>query len=877
MAELSLRHIPDLSDTSAMGDFSESSFQIPAAARQTDDLLLADNTIDFFNNAYDTFSTPAPPKPPVQPPLTLAELTPRSKPVRAAPVRSSLRPRPGVPTPYRANVAQELSAALSEDLSPFRNQDPSFQIPSSQPHDDNILLMADDGDSFLSEEQPSLDGSPRCAPSPLTLSHLSPCRPPLDPSVTLSDLPPHREFVDPLPSTEEIATEVVQGSPQAIPDSGARDPGAASTVPSAPNLSDSLQASGDTDKPTSPSKKGKVKVSSRTNLTQRQKIDPCGDKAKRRRVVPAGGSLNPAKLKPVTASLARKLSSSGKKPAVTLRRRPLQGGPSETAAASSSGSMVAGSNEPSVPTVQADVKPFQNGGLAGTLLSFGQKLIANTQNSHESIREHQEEAVDENANEMPYTTATVLHSTVPTPVHSDDTPPVDQPEHSASDQQPIQSVGDRDYLTLSQLSPRKLGAAPTSPAAIDSPGEDGALTTVADHLTAPSSSSSELPEGPPSPMRTSMKRAASPGEDVPARQYKRGKTLSAKQEPSSSKELRPRKPALQPSRAKNVPAAPPPGPGPASRTRRGGAGTRGTTSTVTATAARVPATGADRAAKPKAKSSEQPSRRPGLTASRSSSQPQGVPGGEEADGAAMRVITRSGAGKTSSQSGSSAAPSVANYGRSRSSVPLHGEHVSEGGEATDVNRPSRSTSASGDRPAATLLLAKPTKPQEFTFATSMRTLARSKAEVEQQPDKLDGSGASTSSSNGNAQSLKRSRANTAGHHLIPDFKALHAAHESTMAQRRADVHRTVPVGFDFATDARAQDRNRFEEGRRARERELEQQAEERRRQRELEEEAEVRELRRRAVPKANEVPEWYALAPKRAKAVGGADGAAETT
>ena len=90
MSELSLRHIPDLLDTSAIGDFSESSFQIPPAARHTDDLLLADNTMDFFNNANDTFSTPAPPKPPVQTPLTLAELTPRSKPVRAAPVRSSL-------------------------------------------------------------------------------------------------------------------------------------------------------------------------------------------------------------------------------------------------------------------------------------------------------------------------------------------------------------------------------------------------------------------------------------------------------------------------------------------------------------------------------------------------------------------------------------------------------------------------------------------------------------------------------------------------------------------------------------------------------------------------------------------------------------------
>ncbi|KAM5539985.1 hypothetical protein V8D89_006488 [Ganoderma adspersum] len=864
MSELSLRHIPDLSDTSAIGDFSESSFQIPTAARHTDDLLLADNTMDFFNNANDTFSTPAPPKPPVQPPLTLAELTPRSKPVRAAPVRSSLRPRPGVATPFRANVAQELSAALSEDLSPFRNQDPSFQIPSSQPHGDNIRLMADDGDNFLSEEQPSLDGSPRRAPSPLALSHLSPCRSPLNTSVTPSDPPPHHVFVEPLPSTEKIATEVAEGSPQATPDRGTRDPVAASTVASAPSLSDSLQARSNRVNPSSPSKKGKAKVLSRTNLSQRQKKDPCGDKAKRKRVAPAGGSSNPAKLKPVTASLARKLSFSGKKPALTLRRRPLQGGPSETAAASSSGSIVAESNEPSAPTAQANVKPFQSGGLAGTLLSFGQKLIANTQNAHDSIQEHRGEAVDEPANEMASVTATVVHSTVPTPVYSDDTAPVQESEHSVSNQQSVQPVGDRDYLTLSQLSPRKLSEASTSPAAMDSSSEGGTLTIVADHLAAPSSSSSELPEDPPSPMRTSVKRAASPAEDPPARQRKRGKTVSGKQEPASSKELRPRKPALQPSRAKNVPAAAPPGH--ASRTRRGGAGIGGATSTVTATAARVPATGADRAAKSK-------SGRPGLTASRSSSQPLGVPGGEEAGEAAMRAITRSGAGKTSSQSGSSAAPSTANHGRSGSSVVLRGENVPEGGEMTDGNRPSRSTSASGDRPSANPHPAKPTRPQAFTFTTSTRTQARSKAVVEQQPDKLSGPGASTSSSNVNAQSLKRSRANTAGHHPIPDFKALHAAHESTMAQWRAEVHRTVPVGFDFATDARAQDRERYDEARRARERELEQQAEERRRQRELEEEAEVRELRRRAVPKANEVPEWYALAPKRAKA----DGAAGST
>ncbi|TBU46135.1 hypothetical protein BD309DRAFT_654105 [Dichomitus squalens] len=151
----------------------------------------------------------------------------------------------------------------------------------------------------------------------------------------------------------------------------------------------------------------------------------------------------------------------------------------------------------------------------------------------------------------------------------------------------------------------------------------------------------------------------------------------------------------------------------------------------------------------------------------------------------------------------------------------------------------------------------------------MRTRSRTTAE---QTDKSTGhssSGSTSTSVNGNSHSqssLKGSRA------PIPDFKSLHAMRESVLAQRRAEVHPTVPVGFAFATDTRAAEREKFEEARRARERELERQAEERRRQRELEEEAEIRELRRRAVPRANEVPEWYAFAPKKAKPADAAGG-----
>ena len=54
-------------------------------------------------------------------------------------------------------------------------------------------------------------------------------------------------------------------------------------------------------------------------------------------------------------------------------------------------------------------------------------------------------------------------------------------------------------------------------------------------------------------------------------------------------------------------------------------------------------------------------------------------------------------------------------------------------------------------------------------------------------------------------------------------------------ERRAEVHPTVPVAFGLATETRAAERERFEEARRAREREAERLAEERRLEREREE------------------------------------------
>lgn len=276
MGELSLRHIPDLSDISGMGDFSESSFQIPTVAHNSEDLLLADETMGFFDNANDTLNTPALPTRLTQPPLTLAELTPRSKPMRA-PVRSSLRPRPGIPTPHRQTVAGKLSAALSEELSPLRNQDPSFEIPPRRLEED---LMADDEDNFLAGES-SLDRSIRVHNISPVARQLSPSpKPPSRPSETL--VSPHVEplFVDPQTSAQGGDISSVPVEPQSDRDSEiTKPPFLAPPIPSG-----SFPGHNHTNGPDALSKKGKGKLLPKTNLGERRAKVPGSDKGKRKRV-----------------------------------------------------------------------------------------------------------------------------------------------------------------------------------------------------------------------------------------------------------------------------------------------------------------------------------------------------------------------------------------------------------------------------------------------------------------------------------------------------------------------------------------------------------------------------------------------------------------
>jgi hypothetical protein len=100
-------------------------------------------------------------------------------------------------------------------------------------------------------------------------------------------------------------------------------------------------------------------------------------------------------------------------------------------------------------------------------------------------------------------------------------------------------------------------------------------------------------------------------------------------------------------------------------------------------------------------------------------------------------------------------------------------------------------------------------------------------------------------------------------HPIPDFKALHATQEAKLATRRVKPNPVLPLPLQLSTEERMRERRKFDEMMKEKEKENQRAMEERRRQREQEEEREVREMRKRAVPRAHDVPEWYTTAPRR--------------
>jgi septal ring factor EnvC (AmiA/AmiB activator) len=94
---------------------------------------------------------------------------------------------------------------------------------------------------------------------------------------------------------------------------------------------------------------------------------------------------------------------------------------------------------------------------------------------------------------------------------------------------------------------------------------------------------------------------------------------------------------------------------------------------------------------------------------------------------------------------------------------------------------------------------------------------------------------------------------------------MHAAQEAELALRKENIQPVVPLPVHWETDVRLKERQKYDEKMREKQRELEREMAMRRREREEEEEREVRELRKKAVPKAHGVPEWYKEAPKKKK------------
>jgi len=146
-----------------------------------------------------------------------------------------------------------------------------------------------------------------------------------------------------------------------------------------------------------------------------------------------------------------------------------------------------------------------------------------------------------------------------------------------------------------------------------------------------------------------------------------------------------------------------------------------------------------------------------------------------------------------------------------------------------------------NKTGSTLLLPKPTRPIEFQFELDARVEA---------------------SRNREAESLRK---RLKAHHepVMQDSRALRAAYSASLGSSRERKTPVVSDGFTFSTELRAKEREKFDEYVRTKQQEIERQLEERRKQREIEEQKEIKEMRRKAVPKANDIPEWYANVPKR--------------
>lgn len=209
-------------------------------------------------------------------------------------------------------------------------------------------------------------------------------------------------------------------------------------------------------------------------------------------------------------------------------------------------------------------------------------------------------------------------------------------------------------------------------------------------------------------------------------------------------------------------------------------------------------------------------------------------------------------GQFQSQSQLRAHARAAVKGGRTSSVTVRADEGENGVMQRRPEGPLRNTSTTNTMPtlpsSSSSSMSTLTKPVAFTFRVDARLEAR-KADAH----KLH----AASVPQPNSQSHRETRP-------VPLFNSHHG--ETSLSLRKEDAmttSTTTAIPFIFSTEQRAKERAKFDAMMRHKEEEMARVREEARRRAEEEEEMEIREIRRRAVPKANEIPEWYAGMPKR--------------
>ncbi|KAJ3781609.1 hypothetical protein GGU10DRAFT_379371 [Lentinula aff. detonsa] len=108
---------------------------------------------------------------------------------------------------------------------------------------------------------------------------------------------------------------------------------------------------------------------------------------------------------------------------------------------------------------------------------------------------------------------------------------------------------------------------------------------------------------------------------------------------------------------------------------------------------------------------------------------------------------------------------------------------------------------------------------------------------------------------------KKQKLHTA--YTVPNFEASRSAQDVLLTSLKDHIRPVFPLPVEMHTDARARERSKFDELVREKELQASRALKEKKRQQAEEEKREIKEQRKKAIPKAHPVPEWYKDAPRR--------------